>query len=188
MSQVRGSAPELTDDAPDADTAKLLAKTVDGVRRDFEHFGFNTAVAKLIELNNAVTRLAAPPRAVVEPLVQMVAPLAPHIAEELWQRLGHEQTVSFEAFPDADPALLVDADEEHAIGAVASAVARTWVRTASPSEREHLLHRKPSIPPELDRALLVDLSTRLGAYEISEPVRFRLRTRFWEAAETAAHE
>lgn len=87
-----------------------------------------------------------------------------------------------------DPALLVDADEEHAIGAVASAVARTWMRTASPSEREHLLHRKPSIPPELDRALLVDLSTRLGAYEISEPVRFRLRTRFWEAAETAAHE
>ena len=98
----------VTDDAPDADTAKLLAKTVDGVRRDFEHFGFNTAVAKLIELNNAVTRLAAPPRAVVEPLVQMVAPLAPHIAEELWQRLGHEQTVTFEAFPDADPALLVD--------------------------------------------------------------------------------
>ena len=88
---------------------------------------------------------------------------------------------------DINP-LLVDADEEHAIGAVASAVARTWMRTASPSEREHLLHRKPSIPPELDRALLVDLSTRLGAYEISEPVRFRLRTRFWEAAETAAHE
>ncbi len=98
----------VTEDAPDEATARLLARTVDGVRRDFEQFGFNTAVAKLIELNNAVTRLSAPPRSVVEPLVQMTAPLAPHIAEELWRRLGHTGTISFETFPQADPALLVE--------------------------------------------------------------------------------
>lgn len=89
-------------------------------------------------------------------------------------------------FDKVDPAMLVTAQEEQAIGQVTEAVAKTWMRTASPSEREHLLQRKPSIPPELDRALLVDLSGRLGAYEISEPVRFRLRTKFWESAEQAA--
>ena len=84
---------------------------------------------------------------------------------------------------NVDPAMLVTADEEAAITAVSHAVVESWIRTASPSVRADLLQRKPSIPPELDRALLVDLSGRLGVYEISEPTRFRLRTRFWDAAE-----
>lgn len=89
-------------------------------------------------------------------------------------------------FENVDPALLVTAQEEQAIADVADAVASSWMRTASPTDRERLLARKPSIPPELDRALLVDLSGRLAVYEISEPTRFRLRTKFWEAAEAIA--
>jgi leucyl-tRNA synthetase len=69
---------------------------------------FNTAIARLIELNNHVTKLDAAPREVVEPLVLMVAPVAPHIAEELWQRLGHTESLGFAQFPEADPALLVE--------------------------------------------------------------------------------
>ena len=80
-----------------------LHKTIDGVRSDFEHLRFNTAVAKLIELNNALTRLAIVPREAVEALVLMVAPLAPHIAEELWARLGHDQSLARGPFPEADP-------------------------------------------------------------------------------------
>ncbi|AKU17266.1 leucine--tRNA ligase [Luteipulveratus mongoliensis] len=98
----------VVDDAPDDALNRLLHKTIDGVRADYEGLQFNTTVAKLIELNNAVTKAEVPSRAVMEPLVQMVAPLAPHIAEELWSRLGHADSLTFEPFPTADPALLVD--------------------------------------------------------------------------------
>ncbi len=73
---------------------------MDGIR-------FNTAIAKLIELTNGLTRLAATPREVAEPLVLMVAPFAPHMAEELWRKLGHEHSLTYADFPVADPALLV---------------------------------------------------------------------------------
>jgi leucyl-tRNA synthetase len=69
---------------------------------------FNTAIAKLIELNNAVTKLAATPREVAEPMAVMLSPLVPHVAEELWSRLGHDDTITYVAFPEAHPALLVD--------------------------------------------------------------------------------
>ena len=101
-------AGRVTDDAPDEALNRLLHKTIDGVRKDYEALQFNTATAKLIELNNAITKAGVAPRAVLEPLVQMVAPLVPHIGEELWARLGHEATISYEPFPVADPALLVD--------------------------------------------------------------------------------
>jgi leucyl-tRNA synthetase len=69
---------------------------------------FNTAIAKLIELTNRLTGVGADrtPRAAAEPLVLMVAPFAPHLAEELWRRLGHEQSLAYERFPVADPAML----------------------------------------------------------------------------------
>jgi leucyl-tRNA synthetase len=70
--------------------------------------GFNTAIARLIELNNALTKLDAAPREAIERLLVMTAPLAPHIAEELWSRLGHPESITFASFPVADPALLVE--------------------------------------------------------------------------------
>ena len=86
----------------------MLHKTIDGVRADYDALRFNTAIARLIELNNALTKLDRVPRAVAEPLVLMMAPVAPHIAEELWARLGHAGTLAYVDFPVADPALLVD--------------------------------------------------------------------------------
>jgi leucyl-tRNA synthetase len=85
-----------------------LHQTIAGVREDFEGLRFNTAIAKLIELNNAVTKLDVPPREVVEATVLMLAPVAPHIAEEMWQRLGHEGGVAYAAFPVSDPAKIVE--------------------------------------------------------------------------------
>ncbi|GAA5161215.1 leucine--tRNA ligase [Ornithinimicrobium tianjinense] len=92
----------------DAETDKALHRTVDGVRADLEALRTNTAIAKMIELNNHLTKLDAVPRAAVEPLVQMVAPVAPHLAEELWQRLGHTESLAYAPFPEADPAKLVE--------------------------------------------------------------------------------
>ena len=91
----------------DEATRKLLHRIVDGVRTDLEEIRFNTAIAKLIELTNGVTRLPATPREVAEPLVLMLAPFAPHIAEELWHRLGHPDSLAYADFPVADRSLLV---------------------------------------------------------------------------------
>jgi leucyl-tRNA synthetase len=93
-----------------ADEASLRAlhRTIEGVRHDYAGLRFNTAVAKLIELNNVVTRLPEVPRQLVEPMVLMVAPVAPHLAEALWERLGHKGSLAFEPFPQPDPAMLVD--------------------------------------------------------------------------------
>ena len=98
----------VADDELDKETLGVLHKTIAGVHADFEGMRFNTAVAKLIELTNHLTRTHNHARAVLEPLVLMLAPLAPHIAEELWSRLGHEGSLTFHAFPEADPAHLVD--------------------------------------------------------------------------------
>jgi leucyl-tRNA synthetase len=80
-----------------------------------EALRFNTAIAKLIELNNHVTRLDATCREVAEPMVLMLAPLVPHMAEELWQRLGHRDTITYAMFPTADPTLLVDDTVEYPV-------------------------------------------------------------------------
>ncbi|MDQ6715176.1 MAG: leucine--tRNA ligase, partial [Actinomycetota bacterium] len=95
-------------DPSDEATVRTVHRTIAGVRQDYEALRFNTAIAKLIELNNALTKLDVAPREAVEPLVLMLAPVAPHIAEELWSRLGHDGGVSFVPFPVADPALLVE--------------------------------------------------------------------------------
>ncbi|QOR46832.1 leucine--tRNA ligase [Trueperella pecoris] len=98
----------VTDAEPDLETAKLLARTIVGVREDFEAMRINTAIAKMIMLNNHLTGRDVP-RPVAEALVLMVAPVAPHVAEELWSRLGHGKTLAFEAFPKVeDESLLAD--------------------------------------------------------------------------------
>jgi leucyl-tRNA synthetase len=98
----------VVDSPADDDTRTLLHKTIDIVRTEMDALRFNTAIAKLVELNNHVTKLEATPREVAEPMVLMLAPLVPHVAEELWSKLGHADTVTYQPFPVADPALLVD--------------------------------------------------------------------------------
>ena len=98
----------ITDDPADDDTRRALHRTMDGVRADMDGLRFNTAIAKLIELNNHLTKLDATPREAAEPLVLMLAPIAPHIAEELWARLGHAESLTYESFPVADESMLVD--------------------------------------------------------------------------------
>ena len=98
----------VSEDAPDAATLTLLHKTIAGVRTDYDGLRFNTAIAKLIELNNAITKMPAAPRSVVEPLLLMLAPMAPHIAEELWHRLGHVGGITFVPFPVANLDLVVE--------------------------------------------------------------------------------
>lgn len=104
-----GSGAVTVSEAPlDAETAKLVARTVADVTEEMSAMRINTAIAKMIVLNNHLTGLGSVPRAAVEPLVLMVSPVAPHIAEELWSRLGHEESLAWEPFPVADESLLVE--------------------------------------------------------------------------------
>jgi len=97
------------DDQPlDDATLKALHRAIDGVSEDYAHLRNNTAAAKLIEYTNFLTKAGVTARAALEPLVLMTAPLAPHLAEELWSRLGHEASLAHGPFPVADPAYLVE--------------------------------------------------------------------------------
>ena len=102
----------VSDRPLDADTLRRLHQTIMTVRDDFGGLRFNTAIARLMELASHAAKVsakdAALPRALAEPLVLMVAPLAPHIAEELWHRIGHAGSLAFTAFPDADAGLAAD--------------------------------------------------------------------------------
>ena len=100
----------VVDTALTDEDSKALHRTIAGVRDDYEHLRDNTVAAKLIEYVNYLTKTYpnGAPRAAVEPLVQMVSPLAPHIAEELWSVLGHSETITFEPFPEFSEQWLVD--------------------------------------------------------------------------------
>ena len=112
-------ATRVTDAHPelDHDTLRLLHRTIAGVSEDYAALRNNTAVAKLIEYTNHLTKQHrdSVPRAAVEPLILMLAPLAPHMAEELWSRLGHTGSLAHGPFPVADPNYLVDETVEYPV-------------------------------------------------------------------------
>jgi len=108
-----GSGALRVHDRPlDDETARLLHRTVKAVRRDLQNLRFNTAIARLMELNAHAAKLAASagglPRGLAEPLVLVVAPFAPHIAEELWSRMGHTASLAYEPFPRFDESLAAE--------------------------------------------------------------------------------
>ncbi|KMV22642.1 leucine--tRNA ligase [Mycobacterium heckeshornense] len=112
-------ATRVTDAHPelDHDTLRLLHRTIAGVSEDYAALRNNTAVAKLIEYTNHLTKQHrdSVPRAAVEPLILMLAPLAPHMAEELWSRLGHTGSLAHGPFPVADPNYLIDDTVEYPV-------------------------------------------------------------------------
>jgi leucyl-tRNA synthetase len=101
----------VSDEPAPIELRRALHRCIDGVRQDMENLRFNTAISKLIELNNALTvhvnAVGSTPREIAVPLTQMLSPLCPHIAEELWQKLGIQTPITYAAFPIADPKLLL---------------------------------------------------------------------------------
>jgi len=101
----------VSGEEPDDETQRLVAKTIAAVRESMESLRFNVAIAKITELNNFLTQHhegRGVPDEVAETLVLLLAPLAPHVGEELWARLGHDESLTREPFPIADRALLID--------------------------------------------------------------------------------
>jgi len=88
---------------------RLSAETIHGVSEDLEALRFNTAIAKLMVFARDATKEAPLSRRSGEAFVKLLAPLAPHLAEELWRKLGHTESIAYAAWPLADPALLASA-------------------------------------------------------------------------------
>jgi len=101
------------DGAADREVERKLHATIKKVGDDIPRLSYNTAVAAMMEYMNVLRKSdRVPSRAEVEPLVQLVAPFAPHLAEELWQQLGHEESVFDSRWPEFDPSLLAEDEIE----------------------------------------------------------------------------
>jgi leucyl-tRNA synthetase len=105
-----GDVPTELADGPGTDEqARLTARTIAGVTADVEEMQFNTAISKLMVFAREIAKTDPLPREAAEVFLLLLAPFAPHIAEELWQRLGGSRSLALEAWPEADAALLVEA-------------------------------------------------------------------------------
>ena len=102
----------ITEAAPSAEQLKLLHKTIKKVTVDTDTLNFNTAISQMMIFLNEVSKLDSLPRALWEPFVVMLAPYAPHVGEELWEKLGHAEGVSKVAWPAYDEALTLDDEKE----------------------------------------------------------------------------
>jgi leucyl-tRNA synthetase len=102
--QVRLAA-AVQDTEPDRETLRKLHQTIKKVTDDLDGLRFNTAIAAMMEFTNHLNKLTVRPRAVLEPFVLILSPFAPHLAEELWQALGHANTLAYEPWPAYDEAL-----------------------------------------------------------------------------------
>ncbi|KAK9814523.1 hypothetical protein WJX72_007308 [[Myrmecia] bisecta] len=97
-----------TDEAPSRDQLRTLHATIKRVTEDIEELRFNTGISAMMEFVNAANKWQSRPCTALEPFVLLLAPYAPHLAEELWQVLGHQESLAYATWPEYDPALLVD--------------------------------------------------------------------------------
>jgi len=91
-----------------ADELKVLHKTIKKISEDTERFSFNTSVSTFMICVNELSELKCNKKAVLEPLVILISPYAPHIAEELWKRFGHDQSIIHALYPAFNPELIVE--------------------------------------------------------------------------------
>jgi len=99
----------------DEATLRLLNQTIKKVGDDIESFGFNTAISAMMIFVNHLGKQAARPKSVVEKFVLTLSPFAPHISEELWERLGHKDTLAYEGWPEYDEELIKEKEIELAV-------------------------------------------------------------------------
>ncbi|TWT47576.1 leucine--tRNA ligase [Botrimarina hoheduenensis] len=96
----------VSDTPPTADQLRMLHATIKAVTEDIDKLSFNTAIARMMEFVNFFNKEATRPRACLEPFIKLLSPFAPHLGEELWQLLGHPQTLAYADWPDFDEAHL----------------------------------------------------------------------------------
>ena len=106
---------KVTDSEPTKEALKTLHKTIKKVEEDIENFSFNTSVSTFMIAVNELTAQKCTSRAILEPLVVLMSPYAPHISEELWNQLGYNESISTVAFPQFDETHLVESSKNYPI-------------------------------------------------------------------------
>ena len=106
---------QVTDEAPTAEMLKALHKTIKKVNEDIENFSFNTSVSQFMICVNELSSLKCRHKAILEPLAVLVAPFAPHIAEELWKRLGNAESVTYAPYPIHEEKYLQEDSKEYPV-------------------------------------------------------------------------
>tara|TARA_Y100000588_G_C13563786_1_gene631554 strand:- start:34 stop:531 length:498 start_codon:yes stop_codon:yes gene_type:complete len=125
----------VVDVAPPDSLKRLTHRTIAAVADAMEGLRFNSAIARITELNNELTKRSEPvPFEVARNLVLMLGPLVPHIAEELWEKLGNEGSIVHERFPEADGALLVEDSVELPVQVNGKVRSRVTVATNAENE------------------------------------------------------
>lgn len=104
--------PAIQDAEPDEEQERLIHKTIKAVTEDIEKLSFNTAISRMMEFTNSMTNRDVRPKSLIESFVLLLSPFAPHIAEELWQLLGHDSTLAFAAWPTFDESKIAEATIE----------------------------------------------------------------------------
>ena len=105
----------VSESSPTAEELKTLHKTIKKVDEDIANFSFNTSVSSFMIAVNELTAVKCDKRAILEPLIVLISPYAPHIAEELWEKLGHASSISSTPFPEFDEKYLVESTKEYPI-------------------------------------------------------------------------
>ncbi|MCH2114046.1 MAG: leucine--tRNA ligase [Pirellulales bacterium] len=136
----------ICDDAPTDAQNRILHKTIKAVTGDIAKLSFNTAIARMMEFTNFFTKQDRRPRVVMESLVLLLSPFAPHISEELWHVLGNKETLAYEPWPTYNDTLLVEDEMEIPVQLNGKVRCKLIVPTdADKASIEQLAHQNPRV-------------------------------------------
>ena len=141
---------QVTDEAPTPEMLKALHKTIKKVNEDIENFSFNTSVSQFMICVNELSSLKCHHRDVLAPLAVLVAPFAPHIAEELWKRLGNTESVTYAPYPVHEDRYLQEDSKEYPVSFNGKVrFKRAFATTMTPAEIEQAILADPQTAEQL---------------------------------------
>ena len=141
---------QVTDEAPTPEMLKALHKTIKKVNEDIENFSFNTSVSQFMICVNELSSLKCHHRDVLAPLLVLVAPFAPHIAEELWKRLGNTESITYAPYPVHEDRYLQEDSKEYPVSFNGKVrFKRAFATTMTPAEIEQAILADPQTAEQL---------------------------------------
>ena len=141
---------QVTDEAPTPEMLKALHKTIKKVNEDIENFSFNTSVSQFMICVNELSSLKCHHRDVLAPLAVLVAPFAPHIAEELWKRLGNTESVAYAPYPVHEDKYLQEDSKEYPVSFNGKVrFKRAYATSMTPAEIEQAILADPQTSEQL---------------------------------------
>ena len=141
---------QVTEEAPTAQMLKALHKTIKKVNEDIENFSFNTSVSQFMICVNELSSLKCHHKAILEPLAVLMAPFAPHIAEELWKRLGNTESVTYAPYPVHEDKYLQEDSKEYPVSFNGKVrFKRAFATTMTPAEIEQAILADPQTAEQL---------------------------------------